>query len=158
MSDRQTLLDIWGPLGEVIVPGREQRKLAAMSSGFGDDGIPLPEVLGQALPAYVFPWYLPGVIATGTNVGAEYELPSMIRIISIRVRVKTAPTSSPFLARLTADGAGVETVSVSVGAASGRSTGLKYIANAGVVLALDVLDDGGAQNVTIVVSYGPASI
>lgn len=157
MSDRQVLLDLWEPLGNAVVPGPEQRKLAAVSSAFGDDGIPIPEVLAQALPAYVFPWHLPGAISTGTNVGAEYELPSMVRISSIRIRVKTAPTTDPLQVRLTADGAEVETASVSIGETSGRSTGLKHVANAGVVLRLDVLSDGDAEDATVIVSYGPAS-
>lgn len=156
MTDRQELRDILRPVGEAIVPAREQRKLAAIGSAFGEDGVIRSDALARALPAYVLPWYLAGTAATGTNVGEEYDLPSMVRLTGIRVRTKTAPTTNEYTVRLTANGAEVETASVGIGETSGRSV-INYIADAGTVLRLDVVSAGAAANVTVLVAYAPVS-
>lgn len=156
MTDRQELRDILRPVGEAILPSREQRKLAAVSSAFADDGLIRPDALARALPAYVLRWYLSGTASTGTNVAEEYDLPSQVRLTGIRIRVKTAPTTNEYTVRLTANGAEVEIASVEIGQTSGRSL-LNYIADPGTVLRLDVVSGGAAANATILVAYAPAS-
>lgn len=156
MTDRQELRDILRPVGEAIVPAREQRKLAAIGSAFGEDGLIRTDALARALPAYVLPWYIAGTAATGTNVAEEYDLPSQVRVTGIRIRVKTAPTTNEYTVRLTANGAEVDTASVEIGQTSGRST-LNYIADAGTVLRIDVLSAGAAADATILVAYAPSS-
>ena len=156
MTDRQELRDILRPVGEAIVPAREQRKLAAMSSAFDDSGRMIPEALARTLPPFVLSWYLTGTAATGTNVAEEYDLPSMVKLTGIRIRVKTAPTTNEYTVRLTANGAEVETASVRIDQTSGRSA-FSFIIDPGTVLRLDVVSGGAAANATILVAYAPAS-
>ena len=156
MTDRQQLREILRPVGEVIVPAREQRKLAAMSSAFGDDGRIRSDALARTLPAYTFTWYLSGSLSAGTNVAEEYDLPSMIRLVTLRARAKTAPSGTCTI-RLTANGTEVETVAISAGESRGVSP-LNMIADAGTVLRIDIVTTGSAADVTVLAGYAPVSI
>lgn len=155
MSD-QKLRDTLRPAVEAMFPARQQRKLAVMSSAFGVDGGINPDALASALPGWIIPWYLPGTVTIGTNVGAEIELPSTVRITGIRLRQKGAPTANETTVRLTGDGAEIATASISIGQPSGRSAGLSAIVNAGVVLRVDVVTASGSD-LTAVVSYAPVA-
>jgi len=156
MSDRLDLKEIWEPVGEAAFPGDRQRKQAAISSSFDESGRMIPEALARTLPPFVLSWYLTGTAATGTNVAEEYDLPSMVKLTGIRIRVKTAPTTNEYTVRLTANGAEVETASVRIGQTSGRSA-FSFIIDPGTVLRLDVVSGGAAANATILVAYAPAS-
>lgn len=152
--DDQRMRDALRPLARELLPVDQERKQAAIRNAFDAAGGLKPDAIRRSLPPLVLTWYLPGAVASGTNVGAETELAGDIRITQIAIRAKVAP-SGTCKARLTASGETVEDVSLTAGQTGGRSTvrGEQAIRRAGQVLRIDIVSAGGAQGVTVTVSY-----
>lgn len=155
MSD-QALRRAWRRALEPVMQPDTIRRVGQMSAAFDTGGGVRPDALESALPGLPLTWWLPGTVTVGTNVGAEYELPSRVRIRDIRVRCKTAPVGNELTVRLTGNGAEIESASVGIGANDGRTTGINRDVDAGTVLRLDIPSAAGAD-VTVLVSYGAAT-
>jgi hypothetical protein len=109
--------------------------------------------LGPVLPLQTVAWWLPGASGgyTGTNISTEIRIPQAVRVRRIDALAKTAPGSQPLILRLTASGASVGTVAVSVGQSSGVSVLDTQVA-AGSVLRLEMIQTGGSD-ISVSVAY-----
>lgn len=152
--DDQDMRDMLRPLARTIVDPNERRAQANITAAFARDGSLKASALRQSLPPLMLVWYLPGAISTGANVGAEIPLSGDIRITQVAAHAKTAPTSQATF-RLMASGAEVEAVTIQPNQTSGRSSVLRDVGirSAGQVLRIDAPASGGAEDVTVTVSY-----
>jgi hypothetical protein len=136
----------------------ERQQEASVFAAFDNTGALKRGALKRSLPPYILTWYLPGAVVAGSNVGAEIPLSGDIRVTHVAARAKGAPTSQCTV-RLTANGSTVESATIQNGQTSGRSAVPANVAHrsAGEVLRCDVVTAGGAQDVTMTVSYTVAS-
>lgn len=147
------LSDAFAQVARAVLPDSELRQQRAVRAAVSSDGSIVVGALVPVLPLQTVAWWLPGASSgyTGTNISTELRLPQAVRVRRIDALAKVAPGSQALILRLTASGASVGTVAVSVGQSSGVSVLDAQVA-AGSVLRLEMLQTGGS-NISVSVAY-----
>lgn len=149
------LNDVTRTLARRIVRPRAQTRMGTIAASFDANGNILPDAVSSALGGLVLTWYVSGALTTGTNLEREIELPIQSRLLSIRLRAKTAPTSTEATMIVTANGAEIGRASIAKTINVGRSLAINALIDPGAVLRIDCESAGGAANVTVTACYLP---
>lgn len=141
-------------VGQSINPPELVQGSRAARAGLTPEGGTRAESINPVIPFQTIDWWLPGVVAIGTNVGAELRMPQLAKPIRLYASCKGALSGDTFVADLYSNGSFFDNVAIQDGTDEGFSD-LSGEIPAFARLHINIVDDAGADDVTISLIYQP---
>ena len=141
------------PAVKALNPQRLVETHRRVESAIAPDNTVNRDAVNPALPWQRAAFQVWGTAVVGTSLGGILPMPQGATIRHIAIYARVAPSSGPFTATITG-GVRNETVSIPVGQSS-NTVGANIPVASGAALRLDVLQGGGAQDVTLTIHYVP---
>lgn len=153
MSPDRRLQEKFRGLAEALYPDDVLRQERAVSGALNADGTVRTDAITAALPWQRLVYQIDGVAVVGPSRGGIYDLPHGGVIRSVRAHARTAPSSGPFTFLLVVNGTATSyTASIQPGGTS-ETSGAHIAVPAGQTVTVNVLESGGAEDITISVFY-----